>query len=579
MSKEERYDVVIIGAGHNGTTTAAYLSKCGLSVCLLEDRPECGGAQETCEPRAGMRIQPHAIANYGGSAPGWEQLELWKYGFRMDWKAGADVPLDLNRFMLTSDGLSKVTDKDKMGWGKICGMLTDPPFFKDLMRANFWCPPHPPGVEVNEHTIPYMQVYKQHQPDMWTRELLEMTMFDVMDEYLETEPFKVNQAYIALVSGAHGHMEGVAIPAVCSVATVLPPAVANPVAPRGNIHGYYHALLRCAIAHGAVVRTCCPVEEIIIEHGRAIGVRLRDDATWSAKKIWADKAVISAVHIKPTFLEMVGPRHLDKGFLQRIKDLSLKGGSLYMTHYLTRERLRLRPKFRREDYRYEDYGSFMGPFFPMDSRQVYFDHVADVLGHQRNLRIPPEKALFGMVAGELYDQTHPQCTRPGLHINGPQFMMVPTPEYNIEGLEAMEDKKKWNEYMRVALSQVVENLDYDNIVEVLGESPLEQEFRNTGMLGGSWYGIRHDRDQWWNERPLPELARYRTPIERLYLSHQSSAHPGGLCLMAVGYNLMHILIEDGIAEPGDWWYASPWYIPEDGKVSAIPTRPSSVATR
>jgi hypothetical protein len=100
------------------------------------------------------------------------------------------------------------------------------------------------------------------------------------------------------------------------------------------------------------------------------------------------------------------------------------------------------------------------------------------------------------------------------------------------------------------------------------------------MLGGSWYGLRCDRDQWWNERPLPELARYRVPnIDGLYLSHQSSAHPGGLCLMAVGYNLMHILIEDGIAEPGDWWYASPWYIPQEGKISAIPQRPESVATR
>jgi hypothetical protein len=33
---------------------------------------------------------------------------------------------------------------------------------------------------------------------------------------------------------------------------------------------------------------------------------------------------------------------------------------------------------------------------------------------------------------------------------------------------------------------------------------------------------------------------------------------------------MHILIEDGIAEPGKWWYPSPWYIPQQGKRSAIP---------
>ncbi len=60
---EDTYDVVIIGGGHNGTSTAAYLAKSGLSVIVLEERPECGGGQETAEPIAGVRIQPHAIAN------------------------------------------------------------------------------------------------------------------------------------------------------------------------------------------------------------------------------------------------------------------------------------------------------------------------------------------------------------------------------------------------------------------------------------------------------------------------------------------------------------------------------------
>lgn len=565
VAQEETYDVVIIGAGHNGTSTAAYLAKCGLSVCVLEERPECGGAQETAEPIAGVRIQPHAIANYGGSAPGWEQLELWRYGFRMDWDPRTTVELDTDRYIFTRDGLSQVTDKDKMGWAKICLMLSGLDAFRDLMRATFWCPPHPQHVELNEDTIPFMQVYKKYQPDMWTRELLEMTLFDLMDEYLETEPFKVSQAYIALSSGAHGHMEGVAIPALCSVATVMPPAVAKPVAARGNMHGYYHALFRCATAHGAIFRTCCPVDEIIVSNGRATGVRLRDDATWGVKKINARKAVISAAHIKPTFLDMIGPQHLDAGFLQRIKDLSLKGGSLYMTHYLTREELRYRDKYRLPPPK----DAFTGAFFNMESREIYFKNVENVLGRQENLTISPDEAMWGLVASSLYDETNPQCTRPGMVVNGPLWMMVPTPQYNVGGADAMDrenQKKVWDEFMRQSLACIVENLDDDNLIRMWSDSPYEQEIRNTGMLGGSWYGIRCDRDQWWNERPLPELARYRVPeIDGLYLAHQSGAHPGGLCLMAVAYNLMHTLIEDEVADPGDWWYASPWYIPEPGK--------------
>lgn len=572
MAKEERYDVVIIGGGHNGTTTAAYLAKCGLSVIVLEERPECGGAQETCEPIAGVRIQPHAIGNYGGSAPGWEQLELWRYGFRMDYDPRKPVPFDDGRGPMTRDGLVKVSDADKMGWAKITGLLSNPPFYRDLLRATFWTPPHPSYIELNEHTVPYMQVYKKNLPELWTKEMLEWTMFDLMDQTIKSEPFKVMQAYIAVVSGAFGHFPGVAVPALCCVATVLPPAVAKPVAARGNMHGYYHALFRCAIAHGAVFRTCCPVEEILIEHGRAVGVRLRDDATYSAKKIYANKAVISACHIKPTFLDLIGPKHLDAGFLQRIKDLSLKGGSLYMIHFLTREDFRYRPKFK---WLKEEPHPFTGAFYCMESKELYFKHMEDVVGRQANPTVPPDQAMWGFVAHTNYDPTQPQCTREGYYINGPLWWMVPTPEYNAGGPDAMdatpEDRKKWDEYLVKSLSCIVENADEKNIVKMWTDSPRDQEFRNTGMLGGSWYGIRCDRDEWWNERPLPELARYRVPqVEGLYLAHQSAAHPGGLCLMAVGYNLMHILIEDGIAEPGKWWYPSPWYIPEKGKISAVP---------
>ncbi len=85
MSKDERFDVIIIGGGPNGMGTAAYLAKSGVSVCVLEERTECGGACETVEPIPGVRIYPHAVLFYASAAPGLEQLELWRYGFRMNW--------------------------------------------------------------------------------------------------------------------------------------------------------------------------------------------------------------------------------------------------------------------------------------------------------------------------------------------------------------------------------------------------------------------------------------------------------------------------------------------------------------
>ena len=81
--RDETFDIVVVGGGHNGSTIAAYLAKSGLSVAVCEARPECGGGQENTEPRPGFRIDPHATYLYGGAAPGFDQLELWKYGMRM----------------------------------------------------------------------------------------------------------------------------------------------------------------------------------------------------------------------------------------------------------------------------------------------------------------------------------------------------------------------------------------------------------------------------------------------------------------------------------------------------------------
>ena len=571
MSKDERYDVVVVGGGPNGMTIAAYLARCGLSVCVLEERVECGGACETVEPIPGVRIYPHAMLMYAAPAPGFEQLELHKYGFRMTWKPG-DAIAQGTAGSLTTEGIVPQSDEDKMGWAKLGGVLGQPPFTKELMRATFWCPPHPPEVEVTDENVPYMQVYKQHQPDVWTHELREWTMFDLMDEHCGTDPFKTVMAFAAWASGAAAHWEGVAIPAALCVQLLILPSTGNLSLPRGGLHGYFHAIHRCAVAHGAVVRTCCPVDEIIVDDGRAVGIRLRETAALGGRKVWANKAVISAVDHQQTFLKMLGPQHLDPGFIQKVKDISLKNGTLYVTTFLTKKPLQWKPKYKAmEAVAVGPNKVPMGTVYPADSREIYYENAADVDGRKGNFTVPPERAMWFLTPSQAFNPTDCQGYHPRGHVSAAFEMNVTSPDYHVDGEDAQDKiKDEMDTFMRQAFSQALDGLDEDNIIHCWSATGREVEFRNTGLIGGTWSGSRHCKDQLWTQRPIPELARYHTPVDGLYTCHQTTGHPGALCLMAIPYNLMHILIEDGIAGPGDWWYPSPWYIPQQGKISAIP---------
>ena len=142
-------------------------------------------------------------------------------------------------------------------------------------------------MEVTDENTPYMQVYKKYQPDIWTPELREMTMFDLMDEHLETESLQDGHGLRRLGVGSGRPLGGRGHPG-------------RPLRPASHAPQHrqeQHPARRPARllprhppgrrTPGAVIRTSCPVDEILIDDGRAVGVRLRETAASGGKTIRA----------------------------------------------------------------------------------------------------------------------------------------------------------------------------------------------------------------------------------------------------------------------------------------------------
>jgi len=559
---KEVYDIVIIGGGTNSLSIAGYLGKCGLSVCICESRGECGGGVENTEPMPGCRIDPHATYLYGGAAPAFEQLELHKFGFRMVNMKSMGGGLTSDGDLVTSGGndpeflekmMKKLPPKDVETMQQMALTFGDPVNLAELLRSIYWTPPPPPHIEVPVEDLPWAKVFKKQGLGLYDDSWNYMSTFELLDSLFESEGVKVGSAMGTWYNGPHPSWKGTAIPGYCCNMLVG----YSQGKPRGGMHSLAHALARCAIFYGAKIYTNSEVKEIIVEDREAKGVVLADDATAKNRKIYASKAVISNTHVKPTFLELVSRRELDPDFVERVKGINLNGGSLFVLSIVTKEM----PRFKGdadELLSNGNYGSCL--WINVDSREAMLN-MERVVHSLKTHPIRKEDMTIPFLNHDLYDAS--LTTPEGYHVFSPIYLQVPPPEYHRDGpLAVNEAKWEITEVMLDKLREVAPNLTDDKIVAKFVNTPYDSALRNMGFVGGNWMGISQEEEQWYEQKPLPELSRYRTPVKNLYLCNHTS-YPGGLALQAVSYNLMHMLIEDLKLKPGEWWYPSPDFIPSD----------------
>ncbi len=521
-----KYDAIIVGGGHNGLTSAGYLGKAGLKTLVLERRHIVGGSVVTEEFHPGYRTSTISYVVSLLQNKVIEDLDLKNHGFEMIKMDGTlsvcgDDYLLLNddeahnrreveRFSSTDyDAMGKFDDMFQSVGGVIRNqMLKEPPMLdvgiSDLAKLGSM------GLDLRKLT-----------PELRHRllQMLTSSAYDLIERWFDSSMIK-SMYGAACFSGNYASLRqpGSAIPLFHTTIGELDGERGAWRMVKGGMGGLTQAMASFAESKGAEIRTDAHVEKILVENGRATGVRLESGEVFEARCVMAN------TDPKITFLNLVDSEHLDPEFAKDIKQIRMGHSSVRVN--LALKDLPNNRFFSPEETSWQRSDICIYP----DIQGQEANYFAAATGH-----FPKEPRLEITIPSTLDDTLAPA----GHHV-----MTVLAKYYPYE----LADGVSWDDVKEDAADQIVDYIAQvmPNLKEqIVGRqmiSVLDME-RTYSLTEGDIFHGRHDLDQILSMRPHPKAAQYRTPIKDLYMCG-SGAHPGGGVTGAPGHNAARRVIAD-----------------------------------
>jgi beta-carotene ketolase (CrtO type) len=535
----EAFDVVIIGAGHNGLTCAAYLLKAGYSVALLEKRSIPGGGATTEElmpdEAPGFRFNRCAIDHeFIHLGPVVEELELTKYGLEYLYcDPVVFCPHPDGKYFLAHASLEKTcaeiaqfSSRDAEKYREFID------FWQHLLRGIipfFNAPPKSIVDIIGNYDLPKVKdlLYVLGSPEK-TLDLFRTILTsaeDSINEYFDAEFVKAPLARLASELGSPPSQKNLSIGAIM-MAMRHNPGMARP---RGGTGALTQALLNLVHSLGGKVFTDQHVEQVLVDDGRAVGVRVR-----GGKEYRANRGVISNIDAKRLFLHMVDKSDLDDAdpyLRDRLERRIVNNNeTILKIDCALSEPLRFEHHNHRDEY-------LIGSVLIADSvKQVEIAHHDPSIG-----KIPDADPSMYVVQPTMLD---PSMAPEGKHTLWIEFFAP----YQVEDAEGTglngtgwtdELKNKTADRVLDKLAEYAPNLKSALIARQV-ESPAELGER-LGALKGNYYHIDMSLEQMLFFRPLPEIANYKTPIEGLFLTG-AGTHPGGSISGMPGRNCARVFL-------------------------------------
>ena len=513
------YDAIVVGAGHNGITNAAFLTKAGLNVLLVEKNEYVGGATIS-QPRYKDWIYSNCSYVCSLLRPEiYRTLDLAKYGLQIV-PYGGTVTLSRN-----GDYIGGYVDGDtsrrEVARHNPRDADAEVRYGRDIMRQcrfirQFLLRTAPDPTSFKPRDLLELlhmgkEYWKLSENVIYdTIRFYTMSIVEFLDEYFESPLLKASHAGSGIIGSAMGVMSpGTAYVLLHHAMGDVDGTAGAWGFARGGTGAIADAMRDCFLDHGGELVLGSGVDQIMVKNGKVTGVALENGDEHHSD------IVVSNMTFPRTFLECMDPKDLRPEFIEKARNFKISGSSgkvnlaldglpqftaLRDNKELMYTDMHLIDSVERLERAYDDWKDGIW------SRDPYIDMLIPTL-------------------------TDPTMTPPGKHFMSCFVQYVPP---KVRG-------RDWTDEDRDAFGQtVIDQIESyapgfkDLILHVEVRTPRELEDQ-TGLTEGNIFQGELTMDQLLFNRPVPGYAQYRGPVKGLWMCG-SSTHPGGGIMAAPGAN-------------------------------------------
>ncbi|KPK21796.1 MAG: hypothetical protein AMK69_21005 [Nitrospira bacterium SG8_3] len=523
---DKSYDVVCVGAGNKNLVAACYALKYGgLSVGLFDERHEAGAGWSTEESPAPGFLANHCsqvhLMNYYTlffeDFPEIDQMversypPLYATAVFPDgtWIGQYSIHDDPNQER-TAKSIARFSERDAetyVNWHR-----TFRKYWLEAWLESQWSPPPGPG-EVG----PLEKVFRNPEAGLdpaWRF----MSMAQIMADIFESLEMQLLGLRGVQSAGPMPDEPGLGLVGL----TML--SQREPIIIRGGNHGMAHACARVIQRHGGKIFTNKKVEKILIENGRARGIRLVDGTEIEAKV-----AVLSGVNPSQLVFDLTGPEHWSPRTVRRVKNLQSHMTCISWYTWALQEH----PNYIAEDF---DPDLHQSVWMNLGGKDI--NYVLNEVWRRRMGQWPdPEK--FNLIVSN-YSIIDPTFAPPGKSAILTEQYVLPATAFSEEEWKEIA-KRHADEIIRF-WGKYAPNVNWDNVI---GYVPVTPHFtlKHSSNYGpsGNWHIIDLIPCQVGPFRPTPELANIRNfPIKNLYPASAAwGLMPGAnACQGYVAYKVM-----------------------------------------